>query len=245
MNAPVLEVRGLVVGYGKHEPVLHGIDLTMRRGDMLGLVGMNGAGKTTLMRALSGGLRPRSGEILVDGRRISGSHTAGSRPATLARHGIVLLPEGHRVLRPLTVEENLQIATMRLRRGAVRARLAEVRELVYDLFPILAERRGQLAGLLSGGEQQMLSLARAIIQRPRLLLLDEPSLGLAPLVVERIYASLESLQETGMSMLVVEQSSERLAAACRCLVVLRDGRVVAEGSPETLSGRELNLAYFG
>lgn len=239
MNA-LLEVSGLTVGYGNHQPVLQGIDLTLDEGEMLGVVGMNGAGKTTLMRALSGGLRPREGEVVFEGRRLGHRSTAA-----LARQGIVLLPEGHRVLRPLTVEENLQIATMRLRRSAVKARLEEVGELVYGLFPILAERRTQLAGLLSGGEQQMLSIARAIIQRPRLLLLDEPSLGLAPLVVERIYESLRLLQGEGITLLVVEQSSERVAATCNRMVVIRDGRVTAEGPPSSLTGSDLSLAYFG
>jgi branched-chain amino acid transport system ATP-binding protein len=236
----LLEVRDLTVSYGKHEPVLHGVNLTVDEGDLVGVVGMNGAGKTTLMRAVSGGLRPRSGQILFEGRAIGSTNTAD-----LARRGIVILPEGHRVVRPLTVDENLEIATMRLRRRLVRRRIDDVHELVYGLFPILADRRNQLAGLLSGGEQQMLSLARAIIQKPKLLLLDEPSLGLAPLIVERIYESLGSLRDQGISMLVVEQNSERVAKACRRLVVLRDGRVVAEGSPDEITGAQLTTAYFG
>ncbi len=236
----LLEVRDLTVGYGKHEPVLHSVNLTVGDGDLVGVVGMNGAGKTTLMRAVSGGLRPRSGEILFEGRPIGSTNTAD-----LARRGVVILPEGHRVIRPLTVEENLEIATMRLRRRLVRRRIDDARELVYDLFPILADRRSQLAGLLSGGEQQMLSLARAIIQKPRLLLLDEPSLGLAPLIIERIYESLGSLRSQGISMLVVEQNSERVAKACVRMIVLRDGRVVAEGSPDELRGTQLTTAYFG
>jgi branched-chain amino acid transport system ATP-binding protein len=236
----LLEVRDLTVGYGKHEPVLNGVNLIVRSGDLVGVVGMNGAGKTTLMRAVSGGLRPRSGQIVFEGSSIGSTNTAG-----LARRGIVILPEGHRVIRPLTVDENLDIATMRLRRRSVRGRIDDVRDLVYDLFPILADRRTQLAGLLSGGEQQMLSLARAIVQKPRLLLLDEPSLGLAPLIVERIYESLGSLRQQGISMLVVEQNSERVAKACERMIVLRDGRVVAEGSPHELSGAQLTTAYFG
>jgi branched-chain amino acid transport system ATP-binding protein len=201
---------------------------------------MNGAGKTTLMRALSGGLKPRSGDVVFRGTRMNGASTASS-----VRKGIVILPEGHRVLRPLTVEENLQISAMRLSRRAVRRQIAGVQELVYGLFPILAERRSQLAGLLSGGEQQMLSLARAIIQRPKLLLLDEPSLGLAPVVVEKIYSSMSSLQAEGISMLVVEQNSDRVARACERMIVLREGRIAATGTPATLQGTDLNAAYFG
>jgi branched-chain amino acid transport system ATP-binding protein len=240
MSAPLLEVRDLTVGYGRREPILRDVDLSLEAGTMLGLVGMNGAGKTTLMRALSGGLKPRSGSVLFDGKPC-----AGLGPADLARRGLVILPEGHRVLRPLTVEENLEISTMRLRRRHVRARLDEVRDRVYDLFPVLAERRGQQAGLLSGGEQQMLSIARAIVQNPRALLLDEPSLGLAPLIVERIYEALRSLGQQGLSMLVVEQNSERIAKFCDHMVVLRDGRICARGTPAELQGQRLHAAYFG
>lgn len=240
MSTPLLDVRDLRVGYGDHQPVLHDISFTLNEGELLGLVGMNGAGKTTLMRALSGGLKPRSGEVVFRGDRMNGSSIAAS-----VRKGIVILPEGHRVLRPLTVEENLQISAMRLSRRAMRRQIAEVQELVYGLFPILAERRTQLAGLLSGGEQQMLSLARAIIQRPKLLLLDEPSLGLAPVVIEKIYSSLRSLQAEGISMLVVEQNSDRLARAGERMIVLRDGRIAATGTPSSLQGAELNAAYFG
>ncbi|MET9221422.1 MULTISPECIES: ABC transporter ATP-binding protein [unclassified Streptomyces] len=240
MSTPLLDVTGLTAGYGDHQPVLHDVSFTLAEGELLGLVGMNGAGKTTLMRALSGGLKPRSGEVSFQGERMNGFSTAAS-----VRKGIVIVPEGHRVLRPLTVEENLQISAMRLSRRAVRRAIAEKQALVYELFPILAERRTQLAGLLSGGEQQMLSLARAVIQRPRLLLLDEPSLGLAPVVIEKIYASLRALQAEGISMLVVEQNSDRLARASERLIVLRDGRIAATGTPSSLQGAELNAAYFG
>jgi len=240
MNTPLLLAADLTVAYGPGEPILRNINLTLDEGEILGLVGMNGAGKTTLMRTLSGSLRPRSGDL-----RFVGKDIAGIRTADLARRGIVILPEGHRVLRPLTVEENLQISTMALRRGRVRSRLAPALDLVYDLFPILRDRRNQLAGLLSGGEQQMLSLARAIVQNPKVLLLDEPSLGLAPRIVDRIYDSLESLRTRGMSMLIVEQNSERVAQACNRLVVLRDGRISAQGSPIELRGERLNAAYFG
>ncbi|TCB97222.1 ABC transporter ATP-binding protein [Micromonospora zingiberis] len=240
MSTPLLQVTDLAVGYGNREPVLRDITLTLEAGEVLGVVGMNGAGKTTLMRALSGSLRPRSGTIHFDGKPIGGVNTAD-----LARRGLVLLPEGHRVLRPLTVDENLEIATMALRRGRVRRRLREVRALVYELFPILEQRRTQLAGLLSGGEQQMLSLARAIVQNPRVLLLDEPSLGLAPLIIDRIYQSLDSLRHQGISMLIVEQNSERVSTACDRLIVLRDGQVSAAGPPAELQGSRLHHAYFG
>jgi branched-chain amino acid transport system ATP-binding protein len=240
MSQALLEVSGLTVGYGGRQPVLHDVSLTLHEGGMLGLVGMNGAGKTTLMRTLSGSLKPYAGDV-----QFLGTSTAGVTTPDLARQGVVLLPEGHRVLRTLTVEENLQIATMQLRRGRVRDRLDAARPLIYELFPILGERRGQLAGLLSGGEQQMLSIARAIVQEPRLLLLDEPSLGLAPLIVDRIYEALAKLRASGMSMLVVEQNSERVARHCDQLIVLRDGRIGARGAPAELRGTALTEAYFG
>jgi branched-chain amino acid transport system ATP-binding protein len=240
MSASVLEVRNLTVAYGQRKPVLHGIDLTVGTGEILGLVGMNGAGKSTLMTALSGGLRPREGQILFQGKDIAGKGTA-----ELARAGVVLLAEGHRVIRPLTVEENLEIATMALSRTKVNKRLNEVRGLIHELFPVLTERKNQLAGLLSGGEQQMLSVARAIVQDPKLLLLDEPSLGLAPMIIDRIYQSLRALKDQGISMLIVEQNSERVAKACSRLVVLRDGIIAAEGDPGILRGEQLTTAYFG
>jgi branched-chain amino acid transport system ATP-binding protein len=123
--------------------------------------------------------------------------------------------------------------------------LAEALPEIYEMFPVLRDRRNQLAGLLSGGEQQMLSIARAIVQRPRLLMLDEPSLGLAPFVIDRIYDAVESLRSRGMSLLIVEQNSDRVAKACTRLIVLREGRVAAEGSPDQLTGDRLNAAYFG
>ncbi|MDQ7907487.1 ABC transporter ATP-binding protein [Phytohabitans sp. ZYX-F-186] len=240
MSTPLLEARDLSVSYGRLEPVLRHVSLALRPGEILGLVGMNGAGKTTLMRALSGGLKARSGEVLFQSASIQGRTTA-----TLARAGLVILPEGHRVIRPLTVDENLELSTMSLGRGRVRARLNATRELVYGLFPILRERRHQLAGLLSGGEQQMLSLARAIVQDPKVLLLDEPSLGLAPMVIDRIYESLGSLRDKGISMLIVEQNSQRVAKTCDRLIVLREGVIAAEGSPDMLAGDRLQAAYFG
>jgi branched-chain amino acid transport system ATP-binding protein len=236
----LLEIEGLTVAYGQHSPVLKDVDLTLGSGEVVGLVGMNGAGKSTLLKAVSGGIRPRAGSIRYDGADIARRSTAD-----LVRKGIVVLAEGHRVIRPLTVEENLQISTTSILRGRVKRRLAETRELIDELFPVLSERRNQLAGLLSGGEQQMLSVSRAIIQNPRLLLLDEPSLGLAPLVIDRIYSSLGAFRDRGVSILIVEQNSDRVAKACSRLVVLREGRIVAEGRPDQLAGAALNAAYFG
>lgn len=236
----LLQVEDLTVGYGSRKPVLHEVNLRVESGQILGLVGMNGAGKSTLMAALSGGVKPRSGRILFEGSEIGGKGTA-----EIARGGVVLLAEGHRVIRPLTVEENLEVATMALSRTKVRARLDRVRDLIHELFPVLTDRRNQLAGLLSGGEQQMLSVARAIVQNPKLLLLDEPSLGLAPMIIDRIYQSFAALKDQGISMLIVEQNTERVAKACSRLVVLREGRITAEAEPRLLTAEHLNTAYFG
>ncbi|MGP3533980.1 ABC transporter ATP-binding protein [Microbacterium sp. RD1] len=236
----LLNVRDITVAYGQHSPVLHDVDFSVDRGEVVGLVGMNGAGKSTLLKAISGGLKLRAGAVEFDGADVTKTETP-----ELVRRGLIVLAEGHRVIRPLTVRENLEVAAMSLSPAKVRQRLAEVEDLIHALFPVLTERRKQLAGLLSGGEQQMLSVARAIVQNPKLLLLDEPSLGLAPLVIDRIYESLDAFRDRGVSMLIVEQNSDRVAKACSRLVVLREGRIVAQGSPTELSGAALNSAYFG
>jgi branched-chain amino acid transport system ATP-binding protein len=240
MSTPILEIDGLVARYGRGPAALTDISLTLEHGRLLGVVGANGAGKSTLMRSIAGGLKPASGTIAFEGES-----TRGASIATLARRGIVLLSEGHRTIRPLTVDENLQVAAMAVRPRRVRSRVNDMLPVIHDMFPILKERRKQLAGLLSGGEQQMLSVARAMVQRPRLLLLDEPSLGLAPLIVERIYTSFHQLKEQGVSMIVVEQNSTRIAKACSSLIVLRNGRVTAAGAADDLQGGRLHEAYFG
>lgn len=236
----VLDVRSITVAYGNRTPVLHDVSLLVAPGEVVGLIGMNGAGKSTLLRAISGGIHPRSGEVLFHGADV----TRTSTPALVSR-GLAVLPEGHRVVRPLTVQENLELAAMSLSRRVVKERLAAATDLIGSLFPVLLDRRSQLAGLLSGGEQQMLSMARAIVQNPSLLLLDEPSLGLAPMVIDSIYESLDAFRERGVSMLIVEQNSERVSKACARLAVLREGRITALGVPDELTGKALNTAYFG
>jgi len=240
MSPALLQVEGVSARYGSREPILRGIDLSLHDGETLGVVGMNGAGKSSLMRVINGRLRPSVGRVLVDGVDVARRNTAER-----ARMGIVQLAEGHRVIRPLTVHQNLETAAMTMSGVKVRRRLAEVLPVIHELFPVLEERSNQLAGLLSGGEQQMLSVARAMVQRPRLLLLDEPSLGLAPLIIDRIYDALEKLRASGMSMLIVEQNSQRVARACSRLCVLRDGRVVDEGRVEQIDSARLQRAYFG
>jgi branched-chain amino acid transport system ATP-binding protein len=238
-SGPILEVQELVVGYGRAEAVIDGLSLTIGRGEALGLVGMNGAGKSTLLRAISGRLHPRSGRITFDNADISRINTPD-----LPRRGLIILPEGHRVLRNLTVRENLEIATMALRPREVRRRLDDALPLIHSMFPVLGERSKQVAGLMSGGEQQMLSIARALVQKPKLLLLDEPSLGLAPLIIDRIYASLAELRERDIAMLIVEQNSDRVIDTTNRLVVLRDGSITAEGRSDSIEPATIHAAYF-
>jgi branched-chain amino acid transport system ATP-binding protein len=193
------------------------------------------------MRVLAGQIKPRSGQLTFEGdvlRRIS--------PSRSVRRGIVLVAEGHEVIGNLTVEENLALGAFRFWPHRSRAVINQTQQKVFDLFPILAERRGQLAALLSGGQQQMLAIGRAIMSKPVLMLLDEPSLGLAPVVVEQIYRQLALLRsEAGLSMIIVEQNSGRVAEVCDRTYVMRLGAIVAEARPSELSEVDLRAAYFG
>jgi len=236
----LLEINGLRSGYGSATDVLHDVSLSIEAGTAVGVVGANGAGKSTLLKTLAGLVPVRSGDVLLDGTPLK-----RERPDARLRRGIVLLPEGHRVMRTLTVEENLRLAAISRWPGGVHARLDEVLPTVYELFPVLHERRRQLAGLLSGGEQQMVSIGRALVSKPRLLLLDEPSLGLAPVVIDRIYESLRMLRETGLSLLVVEQNLGRLNALCDRLHILRLGEVTLSANGGDLSEDAIKNAYFG
>lgn len=239
MSEYLLEASGIRAGYNRRVDVLHGIDLVVGPGKAVGITGLNGAGKSTLLKVVAGELRSNAGSLQFQGESILGK---GSEYCS--RMGLNFLPEGHLVLKSMTVQENLLLASGAATKRRARARLAPHLDLVYDLFPILQERAGQLAGLLSGGEQQMLSLSRAIVRDPRLLVLDEPSLGLAPVIVSRIYEAVGSLRERGVSLLVVEQSSTRLRELCDQLIVLRKGEVVARGSMDELTHEEVQAAYF-
>jgi branched-chain amino acid transport system ATP-binding protein len=235
-----LEVRGLRAGYGAATDVLHEIELDVPQGAAVGVIGANGAGKSSLLRVLAG-LQPARGGVL----RLGGDELPSESAASRLRRGVVLLPEGHRVIRKLTVEENLRLAAISTWPRGVKARLTATLPTVYDLFPILHERRKQLAGLLSGGEQQMVSIGRALVSQPRLLLLDEPSLGLAPVVIDRIYESLGQLKETGLSMLLVEQDYTRLNRLCDQMHVLRLGSVTLSAPGALTDEGAVRTAYFG
>jgi len=231
----MLDVSALHSRYGRI-PVLHGIDLSVRAGEIVALVGGNGAGKTTLLRALSG-VQPATGSVVFEETPIQ-SFSAEARVAL----GIVQCPEGRQVFGPLSVEDNLRLGAYR--RGGAQARRSL--ERVYALFPQLAERRSQAAGTLSGGQQQMLAIGRALMAQPRLLLLDEPSMGLAPRLVAEIFAVIRRLRAADTAILLVEQNAAAALAIAERGYVLETGRVVLAGTgAELLADAGVRAAYLG
>ncbi|WP_264754701.1 ABC transporter ATP-binding protein [Mangrovitalea sediminis] len=232
----MLEVKDLKVAYG-HIEALKGISLSVEEGEVVAILGANGAGKTTFMRSLSGLLKPRSGTIQYDGHDIG-----KARADAIVGLGIAQSPEGRRVFGTLTVEENLMLgAYTRSRPEAL-----ETRKQVYELFPRLLERKAQMAGTLSGGEQQMLAIGRALMAKPRLLLLDEPSLGLAPIIVKGIFSALRDIRASGVTILVVEQNARMALKLADRGYVLEVGRIVHEDSAKALmASPEVQEAYLG
>jgi branched-chain amino acid transport system ATP-binding protein len=231
----MLDVSTLHSRYGRI-PVLHGIDLSVRAGEIVALVGANGAGKTTLLRALSG-VQPSSGKVAFEKREIQ-TLSAEARVAL----GIVQCPEGRQVFGPLSVEDNLRLGAYR--RG--RAQAPSSLERVYAFFPALAERRRQAAGTLSGGQQQMLAIGRALMGQPRLLLLDEPSMGLAPRLVAEIFAAIRRLRAADTALLLVEQNAAAALAIADRGYVLETGSVVLAGTgAELLADAGVRAAYLG
>ncbi|GJD48678.1 High-affinity branched-chain amino acid transport ATP-binding protein LivF [Methylobacterium crusticola] len=232
----MLEIDALSSGYGG-PPVLAGVTLRIAAGEIVAVVGTNGAGKTTLLNTVAGLLRPVAGRILLDGAPI------GGLPAErIVRAGLSLVPEGRQVIAPLSVEENLLVGAYgrRDRKGA------ETLEAIYARFPRLKERRRQPAGLMSGGEQQMLAIGRALMAGPRVLLLDEPSMGLAPLVVAEIFALVAELKSRNLAILLVEQNARKALALASRGYVLEAGRVVLEGpAAELAASPAVVAAYLG
>ena len=232
MTDLLLSLRGVRAGYGPIE-VLHGIDLDLPRGTVLAVLGPNGAGKTTLLSAIAGLVPVHAGSIVLAGRRVN-----GARPDDLARAGLCLVPEGRGIFPNLTVHEHLRMVT-HSGRG-----LDEIAAETYERFPRLADRRSQLAGTMSGGEQQMLALARGLATNPALLMLDELSMGLAPLIVEELYAQVAAIASSGVSIIVVEQFARAVLGVADLAAVLVHGRVGLLGAPRDIEG-DLHQAYLG
>jgi branched-chain amino acid transport system ATP-binding protein len=228
----MLELRGVKVAYGGVE-VLHGVELTLAEGEVVGVVGPNGAGKSSLLRAICGLTPPSAGEISLEGTSLR-----GLAPEEIARLGVALVPEGRQIFGTLTVAENLHLAGQGDNGTAM--------EQVLERLPILRKRADQRADRLSGGEQQQLAVARALLREPRLLILDEPSLGLAPKMIDVIYGLLEELRAEGATMLLVEQNARRTIDFCQRSVVLAGGKVRASGEREELRRNpQLLRAYMG
>jgi branched-chain amino acid transport system ATP-binding protein len=233
----MLTLTGITAGYGQFT-ALWDVSLRVDAGEAVAVVGPNGAGKTTLLRLVSGVIPPRSGELTFDGARLAG------RPAhEIVAHGIAHVPEGRRLFPALTVADNLKMGAY-LRRA--RQAYGESLERVYALFPVLAERRQQRAGSLSGGEQQMLAIGRALMSRPKLILLDEPSMGLAPVMVLRVFELIRRIREEGYTILVVEQNVRQVLKLVDRAYLLEVGRIKMEGRADELSEQDfVRKAYVG
>ena len=233
----MLSLEGLRAGYGPIE-ALHGLDLAVREGELVCLLGANGAGKSSTLRAISGLLPARAGRIVFDGTEIQGRD-----PAEVLRRGIAHCPEGRRVFPYLTVRKNLAMGAFVRRDGEA---VADDLERVYAHFPILADRRRQAAGTLSGGEQQMLAIGRALMARPRLIMFDEPSLGLAPTIVETTFAIIADIRRAGTTVLMVEQNARLALRMADRGYVMEAGRIVLAGSArELLHNDHVRAAYLG
>jgi branched-chain amino acid transport system ATP-binding protein len=233
MNAPALVVQGLHAYYGDSH-ILQGVDLEVADGEAVALIGRNGAGKTTTIASIAGFLRPRGGSI-----RVHGTDLTGAAPHRVARAGIALVPQGRRIFGDLSVGENLAVAARPIANGWDEPR-------VLDLFPILARRRAVHGDALSGGEQQMLAIARALMRNPTLLLLDEPSEGLAPKLVEQVGEILTRLRATGLALLLVEQNLGLATLVGQRVLVMNKGKIVFAGTPTDLSAdRDVETRYLG
>jgi branched-chain amino acid transport system ATP-binding protein len=233
----MLDVHDLQVAYGQAR-ALWGVSLTLRERELLCVVGPNGAGKTTLIQTLAGVLRARGGRIMFEGRDIT-----ALPPHRFCEAGIAVVPEGRRLFASMSVLENLEIGSLL---GAAKAKRSESIEAVLALFPALKPKLAQAAGELSGGQQQMVAIGRALMARPRLLLLDEPSLGLSPLIVQEMFNAIRRVNEAGTAVLLVEQNVATALRVAHRAYVLEEGRMVAEGAPDELMSRdEIRRAYLG
>lgn len=234
--SPMLTVQDLHAGYGETE-VLRGVDFTVNAGEVVAVLGSNGVGKSTLNRAISGLLRARSGAIIFEGADL-----VHEKPAAIVARGLIHVPEGRRIFPNLSVRDNLDLGSYR-RAGA---RRAQNRERVFAIFPRLYERRSQRADTLSGGEQQMLAIGRGLMAEPRLIILDEPSLGLSPLLVEELFALVKRINADGVSVLLVEQNVVQSLDVANRAYILAEGKFVMSGSAADIGANpELKRAYLG
>ena len=242
-NSPILETQNVEVVYGGAIQVLRGVTLNVPTGAVVAILGANGAGKTTLLRAISGLLLYQNGAITAGGVNFDGQDTTTGDTSALVRAGMAQVMEGRRIFAPLTVDENLKAGAYTRKD---KAGITESYDKVMGLFPRLAERRKQVAGYMSGGEQQMLAIGRALMAAPRLLLLDEPSLGLAPLIVEQIFDIVKAINADGVSVLIVEQNAAKALAVADYAYVLETGRVAKEGRGiDLLHDPEIEALYLG
>ncbi len=233
----MLEIKNLNVHYGVIH-ALKGISLTVNEGEIVTLIGANGAGKTTTLRTISGLIKPSSGQVLLDGKDITNAPASDK-----VELGISQVPEGRRIFPEMTVFENLELGAF-LRKD--KAEIKKDIEQVYELFPILKDRKKQTAGTLSGGEQQMLAMGRALMSRPRILLLDEPSMGLAPLLVREIFNIITDINKSGTTILLVEQNASMALSIADRAYVLENGSIVMSGSGKELAkSSEIQKAYLG
>ncbi len=242
-GSPILEVRDLVVTYGGAVRALRGVSLSVAEGAIVALLGSNGAGKTTLLRTLSGTLSLHRGRVEGGEVRYRGKNLKGLDPARCVSSGLVQVPEGRRIFTRLTVEENLKAGSLAI---SGRGDRSGDYERIYEMFPVLADRRAQRAGLLSGGEQQMLAIGRGLMSRPQLLLLDEPSLGLAPRIIGQIGEVIGEINRQGTSVLLVEQNATMALAVADAAFVLDVGKVSLSGSADELSKSDaVQRLYLG
>ncbi len=232
----LLEIRDLVVGYGPH-PVLHGVNFVVEEGETCVLLGLNGAGKSTTVNTIAGLLRPMSGQVLFDGKSLG-----RKAPSARVKQGISMCPEGRRVFPKLTVRQNLRLGGWSRRRSPKAVR--EQFDLVYDYFPRLVEREDQFAGTLSGGEQQMLAVGRALMSRPRLLVIDEASLGLSPALAKTVWEVTSRIRNDGTTVLMVEQNAGALPFADRALI-MEKGTLIHTAVGEQIRNVNLREAYLG
>lgn len=232
----MLTLEGVDAGYSGLQ-ILSQLSLEVGDSEVVALIGANGAGKTTTLRTISGIVRPTAGRIVFDGDRID-----KLRPHEIVEAGIVQVPEGRELFGSLTVEENLRVGAI----SQPRTNFSSRRDLVHEIFPVLTERRRQKAGTMSGGQQQMLAIARALMAEPRLLMLDEPSLGLAPLLVQQVFETVETLKDSGITVLMVEQNAARALQLADRAYVLESGEIVMDGAgPEMLDDDRVRSAYLG